>query len=808
MPWACPCSFTRWLHLEDHPMSQVVERVKASNRQSNQVASGTSLRRAESKTMWLPRIPGWAAASIYVLLTFVFYSSILFGNKFLWEDFVEQEFPFRTLASSSLAQGIIPHWDPYIFAGMPFSADIQTAIWYPTNLIQAFFVKGGYESPVVMEWFILLHYALAGFGMFLFAKKLFDIDDWSALFAGIAYAFSGFIVAQAMHQMIVYQMAIFPLAAYMFLRGINSWKFAICSGLLLGAMYLAGHPQSTLYLTFLLGTLAAYEMVTRSMKKYGETLRGVDVLRMAIPVIIALGLFAIQYLPAQELADLSRRDVMTYQKSVEGSLTWGHLLTLVMPRLFGLTNGAHDAKVAYWNGPFYLSWETAIYIGILPLVFGALAALGNWRKKYVLLFAVMSVFAMLFALGDHFFLYKIFFNFPLFNKLRTPARMMMVFSVSMCALSALGVSEVVKGLQGRMSKVTAFAAPALVALIWLAAIAGIISTKSFLASAPEDAAQSISWAAGLATLPVLGMLVVIALSSMGKLRGMPLAIGCILLTTLELFMYGMGVNAAEEDPRTAFREQQQLTDMLKADQQKELSRARTRLGSSILVKRNQGAYDRIQLIEGYNPLVLQRVSPQMANDEGSLDLMNIKWSIMPGQGGQVGFGQRTTYLPRVKMYYSADVHSDEDAQKILKENAAYDYRNQLLIEENPSIPMGQADPNATAQVTSYGQNAITTKVKTASNGMLFFSEIFYPAWKAYVDGKPAKIFRAFTSLRAVEVPAGDHTVEMRYESDAFSTGSTVTLITLIASIAALLFFIVRKQKPVELRTSEPAVAAN
>jgi hypothetical protein len=131
----------------------------------------------------------WHVAIAFLALTLIFHNEILFGGKFLWEDFVEQEFPFRTLAATSLAKGILPQWNPYIFAGMPFMADVQVAFWYPFNLLQTLFVSGDYLSPVVMEWFILLHFAIAGFGMYWFAKKIFALDDWSSVFAGVAYAF-------------------------------------------------------------------------------------------------------------------------------------------------------------------------------------------------------------------------------------------------------------------------------------------------------------------------------------------------------------------------------------------------------------------------------------------------------------------------------------------------------------------------------------------------------------------------------------------------------------------------------------------
>ncbi len=733
----------------------------------------------------LIQIKAWHVALIFLALTLIFHSGILFGGKFLWEDFVEQEFPFRTLAASSLAQGVLPHWDPYVFAGMPFLADVQVAFWYPVNLLQALFVSDGHLSPVVMEWAILLHFAIAGFGMYWFSKKIFDLDDWSALFAGIAYGFGGYITAQSIHQMIVYHIALFPSVAYFFIRGFGSWKHAVVAGICLGAMYLAGHPQSTLYFTFFLGILALYEIVYRARNKE-EKLDAGTIIRMALPVIVGIGIFAIQYLPSQELADLSRRETITYEKSLDGSLFWGNTLTFILPRLFGVSTGdPADAKVPYWNGPYYNSWETAIYIGVLPLFFAIMAGLMDRKKKYVSLLVGMAIFALAFALGDHFPLYKLFFQLPLFNKFRTPARMMMVFSFAGAALAGVGLSGALRATEKKWGDTKGLIVRVLLALPWLLAIAGMIHATTFLRGAPEGADESISWAASLAAVPVLAMLVLTGLHYLGSLRGNLFAGLIIAITVIELFTYGMSLNDSPEDPRDAFNQQPQVVDMLKKDQAKELSRARTRIGNEMIVKRNQGAYDRIQLIEGYDPLVLQRVFPDMANPDNSMDLMNLKWTITTGQNP--GFVMRPTYLPRIKLYYQADVLPDSEALTRLKTDSSYDYRNRILLEEPPTMPLGPQDVNAKDSVTKFEGNEITASVTTSSNAMLFFSEIYYPAWKAYLDGKPVKLYRAFTSLRAVEVPVGTHTVVLRYESSAFAEGSMITIITLVLSIGALGF---------------------
>lgn len=742
----------------------------------------------------LPRLSGLAAIGILALLVGIFYFGHLFGGSFLWEDFVEQEFPFRTLAASSLANGVIPHWNPYVFCGMPFLADIQVAFWYPMNMLQSLFVSDGHLSPVVMQWFIILHYIIAGAGMFFLVKRVFKTDDLSALFAAIAYAFSGYLTMQIIHQMIVYQLALFPFIVLCIIRGFDSLMYAIAGGLLLGVMYLAGHPQTTLFLTLFLGALVLYEIGYRLRSKGEEKLSATTILAMVIPFIIAVGIFAIQLLPSQELAGLSKRDVMTFENSVGGGrLSFGSLFTFIMPRLFGLTDAMRQAKVPFWNGEYFLSWETAMYIGVLPLLFGVLASFVATKKKYVALFAGMSLFAFLFALGDNFFLYKIFFSLPIFDRLRTPARMMMVATFGLSALSGVGLSMFLRNEIEEKKRSFALIIGGLIGVAWVAGIAGIISANSFLNGAPAEANTSISWAAGLAAFPVIAAIVLSILLWKNMIKGVALASIVIGVTVVELFMYGMPVNKSSDDPRSAFRDepnQTQIVELLKKEQAQELSRANIRLGGASLLRRNQGAYDRIQLLEGYNPLVLAEFAPQCANSMMTMDLLNIKWRII-GQG----FTPTETYLPRAKMYYTVDVRSNDDAKQVLKTDSTYDYRSKLLLEEKPTLNISEIDSLSSGKIVRYQMNEIEVKVSTKANGMLFLSEVNYPAWKATVDGKEAKIYKAFTTLRAVEVPAGEHTVVMRYESDAFKTGSLITLGTLVLSLGALGYFVFKKKNP-------------
>ncbi|MEK7766207.1 MAG: hypothetical protein AAB368_08215 [bacterium] len=81
------------------------------------------------------------------------------------------------------------------------------------------------------------------------------------------------------------------------------------------------------------------------------------------------------------------------------------------------------------------------------------------------------------------------------------------------------------------------------------------------------------------------------------------------------------------------------------------------------------------------------------------------------------------------------------------------------------------------QVTALrlGPNRIEADVESNGPGLAVFSEVFYPAWSAFVDGARVPILRANVLLRAVPVPAGRHHIFMTYESIPFKIGLLLTM---------------------------------
>ena len=80
-------------------------------------------------------------------------------------------------------------------------------------------------------------------------------------------------------------------------------------------------------------------------------------------------------------------------------------------------------------------------------------------------------------------------------------------------------------------------------------------------------------------------------------------------------------------------------------------------------------------------------------------------------------------------------------------------------------------------VTAYKPNHIIYSSSNANNGFAVFSEMYYKnGWNATIDGKEASILKVDYVLRGLEIPAGKHEIEFKFEPQVVKTGSIITLI--------------------------------
>jgi hypothetical protein len=208
------------------------------------------------------------------------------------------------------------------------------------------------------------------------------------------------------------------------------------------------------------------------------------------------------------------------------------------------------------------------------------------------------------------------------------------------------------------------------------------------------------------------------------------------------------------------------------------------------MNRNAGMTSRMMLIEGYNPLVLKRVIPPISSRDTFNAVLNVKYQVEIDNNGRPGFVENKAMLPRA---WAVDNFIVTDSSKIeeLMKKTSIDYSKTVVLEQEPGISLDKnMSVEAKINCIDYKSNHIKYEVSSGENFILVQSEIWYPAWKAYIDGKKVHILQANFCLRAISIGKGRHTVEFKYDSDAYNTGSILTLMTIILSSLGIVLALV------------------
>ena len=120
--------------------------------------------------------------------------------------------------------------------------------------------------------------------------------------------------------------------------------------------------------------------------------------------------------------------------------------------------------------------------------------------------------------------------------------------------------------------------------------------------------------------------------------------------------------------------------------------------------------------------------------------------------------------------------------------------------ENAPADKKYNSANGKIELINYKPNVMTYKFSSAEDQLAVFSEIYYPeGWNAYINGEKATYFRANYLLRAMNLKAGDYTIEFRFEPKSYDIGKILSIICsiLLTTALACIIFAVFKKKPNE-----------
>jgi hypothetical protein len=136
----------------------------------------------------------------------------------------------------------------------------------------------------------------------------------------------------------------------------------------------------------------------------------------------------------------------------------------------------------------------------------------------------------------------------------------------------------------------------------------------------------------------------------------------------------------------------------------------------------------------------------------------------------------------------------------LPDGSAFNPQDMALVEKPLTLQSNPTGFSAQTVVTREGATSIDLIANTNAPAFLVLSDIYYPGWKATVDGQPAQIFQTDYALRGIVVPSGGrHAIHFYFCPTSFYLGLAITLFTILLLIG-LVIFLSRRQKSMALQT--------
>ena len=728
-------------------------------------------------------------------------SGIPFKN-FLLTDPVLQQYPWRWLAVSEMREGRAPLWNPYTHAGSPLEGNLQSAPFYPLNILL-------FIAPFHAGWtaLVILQPLLAGLFMFGYLGSL-RLRNEARLLGGIVYAFCGFSMVwlewNTVGHVALWLPAVLLIKEHILatLQGHSAIRKLL---LLFAALvtvessyWLAGHPQTAFYVWIVTNIylFARCWQTVRVMPidKKKRYLRRLLVF-FSLATLTIGALVSVQAYEFLKFTLYSSRasDQAAWELNEGWFIPLNHLVQFLAPDFFG-----NPATLNYWGTWNYL--ELTGYIGVAPLIF-ALTAVMFRRDRKTLFFGILGLLGLLFALPTP--LAKLPFQLSLpFIATSQPTRLLSVIDFSLAVLAALGMDAVIKKqILFKQAMKVIILLGIVYAGLWFYVMNGRNAAFSTMDDPGiiRDQFENFSTSMRNLILPtalylsssVLIVLLVRAIRVFREIRGFRVfAVSCLLLiVSFDLLRFGWKFTPFSRQeylyPQSALLQYLQERDG-KGEVFRIMSTDRRILPPNVSVMYG------LQTVDGYDPLFLTDyaelmsawvrneadISPYQFNriitpqnyDSRLADLLNVRFILsfdeLSSEKLVPVFGEGKTILyeniqafPRA--YLAESVVRAEDKQQAIELlfDETVDLQKTAVVYDTIGIGEVPIEDDENAAILDYSSSRIRIQVNASADRLLVLSDSYYPSWRATIDGEDTKIYKTNYAFRGVVVPEGDHTVE-------------------------------------------------
>ena len=731
-----------------------------------------------------------------------------------------------------------PFWTNSAFGGMP---TYQLGAKYPHDYIGAIDDVLRF-LPRPADYLFL--YFLGFYGLMLVLK----VDPLKAFFGALAFGLSTYliIILGVGHNAKAHAIAYMPMVIAGFILVFQ--KKYILGGLvtlLASALEInANHFQMTYYLLiFLLILSAYYSYQFLKDKNYKGLLYSIGILGVA--GVFAIGTNATNLLATAEYADFSTRgkseltynpdgstnsssSALTYDYITEYSYGIAESFNLIAPRLFGGSNNEavgkdsnmyefmisqgvpEDQATDFVSGmPTYWGDQPIVaapaYIGVVVFFLAIMALFIDKRKiKYVFLSG--AAVALVLSWGKNFPLVTDFFiDFvPMYNKFRAVSSIQVILELCFPVLAIMGLQSFFtldKKLQWKALYETTILGLGIFLILFFSKSMFSFSGGSdayfqenygpeFVNALKQDRMSLYSADLLRSSFFIIVVSGVLWLSMKEKVAQNTAIIIVGLLMVSDLFFVDKNYVSAKDFVRGSqveapFQETPSDAEILKDTSHYRVFEVSGNLSSA------RASYFH-KSIGGYSAVKPRRMQQlfdyQIANNNMEvLNMLDVKYVIQTDKTGKEfptsnpNANGNAWFVSQVKL-----VNSPDEEMKALK---GLDSKNVALVNSNDFEIKNTAfakDNSARIILETYKPNYLKYVSNNANEGLAVFSEMYYgKGWNAYIDGKSVDHIRVDYVLRGLNIPAGKHTIEFKFEPQVIKTGSMITLISSIGMLLLL-----------------------
>ncbi len=681
----------------------------------------------------------WPYAFLAIFCFVAFYRVFVTHQAtfFINMDNVDQFYSWYQKLASSIHQGYLPLWDASTLSGHSFVGEFQQGVFYPLNLLFCWIFGNSTGIPIApLEMLVGLHFFIASVGIYLFCRTL-RLGRVASVLAGLVYAYAGPLGVRSISQTcIFFGLALLPWAVYFAKKFIDDgkWRYAVFSGLALGLIILAGHLQPFIHgfmIIVLLLVINLYKNKSNAktnLKKYfwAVLLIGCVAIMLSLPQVV----LALQYMKnAYRFVGypIGPGEKIHYSTYATGfSMSPENIFNLINPWGYQIKDG-NDIFIGL----------SALSL-ILIVIFGfrkQLNSFKRWKENKVFILTLI-IFGLLAALGHLTFLAVILYKMPIIYQVRQLSRYLILvhFGVAIFFAIAFSLLSTQSTTLSRRSRSFLFMFGG---LVLINSVYIILLRKHLF-----NVNYGLQWfLAGLT-------IIVIALFVNKKALLTPL-LACLIVANALL---NIRVWLGNPGPQNYTYKNLSVTPIYN------------------FLKKDPWSY-RVARLDDALPANIANVHPmQTAFGYGAtmykpyFDYISTSNPIRDKTYDLLGTRYLATKSPQPTLRL---VMFDQPSKTYLYERNDYYPKIFTKSDIENNLSGKQVSALARFSIEQYSDMKQVYKLKLAHNDSVILSEIYYPGWKAYVDGKPvsietAEIPNTSPLFKQINVPAGEHTIELRY----------------------------------------------